>query len=101
MGAVLGGVDGELIPLVAIGGGLCVSVVWMVMHYVAQIAAARAREATRREVAAYVAEGTIAPEDAVAILSAGDAADMAKTMAAMGASPKKVEQMIAATRRSS
>ncbi len=99
MDLTLARIDEELIPLVAIVGGLTVAAMWMVLHYVSQLAQTKAREVTRREVAAYVSEGTIRPEDAVAILTAGDEADLAQTMAAIGASPKKVEQMVAAMRR--
>jgi hypothetical protein len=38
---------------------------------------AREREQTKRELAAYVAEGTIKPEDATAILNAGNPAEPA------------------------
>jgi len=37
----------------------------------AKVEQARAREETRREVAAYVAEGSMTPEDAATILTAG------------------------------
>lgn len=100
MEAFLGAVSigDNIIPLVAIVGGLVVCAMWMVLHYASELSQTKAREVTRREVAAYVAEGTITPEDAVAILTAGDEADLAQTMVAMGASPKKVEQMVAAMR---
>ena len=40
-------------------------------EYAARIAKTRAAEQTRREIAAYVAEGSISSEDAVAMLKAG------------------------------
>jgi hypothetical protein len=101
VGLALAAVDENLIPLVAIVGGLTVAAMWMTLHYVSELARTKAREATRREVAAYVAEGSISPEDAVALLTAGDESDLAQAMAAMGASPKKIERMVAATRRQS
>ncbi len=59
------------IPIVAIGGGLLVSIIWVVVDGVRRMLQTRAREASRREVAAYVAEGSMSPDDAVRILNAG------------------------------
>lgn len=98
MELTLAAIDENLIPMVAIVGGLTVAAMWMVVHHVSELAKAKAREVTRREVAAYVAEGSISPEDAVAILTAGNESELARAMAAMGASPKKVERMVAAMR---
>ncbi len=59
------------IPLAAIifGGGA-----WMVCGIgcaVSRVLVARGQERTRRELAAYVAEGTLHPDQAVAMLNAG------------------------------
>jgi len=43
----------------------------------------KAREQTKREVAAYVAEGTISPKDAVTIIEAGKSFDAEKLATAM------------------
>jgi hypothetical protein len=64
---------GELIPLVAIAGGLLVAIVGIIFGSMKSIYIARAREETKRELAAYVAEGTLDPEKAVAIINAGRA----------------------------
>lgn len=42
---------------------------------------AKYREQTKREVAAYVAEGTISPQDAQAILAAGGDSEVSKSIA--------------------
>src|SRR5262249_45827202 len=60
-----------LIPIIAVGGGLLVAVVAVITTAVQKTAQTKAREETRREIAAYVAEGTISPDDATKILSAG------------------------------
>ncbi len=60
-----------LLPVVAIVAGVIVgsfAIVCGVMH---SVAVKKARENTKRELAAYVAEGTIQPDDAVRILAIG------------------------------
>ncbi|MEE9130910.1 MAG: hypothetical protein V3T84_12900 [Phycisphaerales bacterium] len=59
------------IPLAAI---ICGCGVWMVCSIscaVSKVLVARGQERTRRELAAYVAEGTLHPDQAVAMLNAG------------------------------
>ncbi len=59
------------IPLAAI---ICGCGVWMVCGIscaVSKVLVARGQERTRRELAAYVAEGTLHPDQAVAMLNAG------------------------------
>ena len=68
----LGGIDdGILIPLVAIGGGLCVAVIAIVAGTVRSVSSRKQREESRREIAAYVAEGSMTPDDAERILESG------------------------------
>jgi hypothetical protein len=74
---VLGMSESEMravIPLIAIGGGLIVGVVAIVTSAVTKVAQTKAREESRREIAAYVAEGTISPDDATRMLNAGSLA---------------------------
>ena len=68
----LGGIEGEmLIPIVAIAGGLMVAIVAIVFGTVTSVAKRKAFEESRREIAAYVAEGTMSPKDAEQILKTG------------------------------
>ncbi|TVQ31893.1 MAG: hypothetical protein EA376_07860 [Phycisphaeraceae bacterium] len=53
--------------LFLIGG--VIALVWIVAASLETIISTRSRERTKREVAAYVAEGSIKPEDAVRILN--------------------------------
>lgn len=62
--------ENDLIPLVAIGGGLLVGMTAIIFGNVSCIMRRRAREATKREIAAYVAEGSISPDDAEKIIKA-------------------------------
>ncbi len=59
------------IPLAAIIFGCGVWTVSAISCAVSKVLVARGQERTRRELAAYVAEGTLDPDQAVAILNAG------------------------------
>ncbi len=60
-----------LIPIVAIGGGIAVWLVSIVTTAVRRTAETRQREESRREIAAYVAEGSISADDAAKLLNSG------------------------------
>jgi hypothetical protein len=62
------------IPIIALGGGFLVALVAIITSAVQKIAQTKAREESRREIAAYVAEGTISPDDATKMLNAGSLA---------------------------
>lgn len=62
---------GLLIPVVAITLGCATGMIAIIATAITRTTTSRHREQTRREVAAYVAEGTISPDDAVAMLNAG------------------------------
>lgn len=66
----LGSVDQNLVPVIAIAGGLVVGLVAIVMGCITTMVRARAREVTAREVAAYVAEGSMTPDEAEKLLQA-------------------------------
>jgi len=59
-----------LVPVVAMTVGGVIAVVAIVFTTVRSMAVSRNREATRREIAAYVAEGSIDPDKAIAMLEA-------------------------------
>ena len=61
----------DLIPVIAIVGGLMVGALWIVMGTLQAMVVGTARERTKREMAAYVAEGSIDADRAVAMLNAG------------------------------
>lgn len=61
----------ELIPIVALVAGTVIVVIWLIMSTIDSTVKTRAREATRRELAAYVAEGSMSAADAAQIMSAG------------------------------
>jgi hypothetical protein len=63
--------SGEFIPVLAIGGGLFVAIVAIVMTSIRGMVVGRAREMTKRELAAYVAEGTMDADKAVELANAG------------------------------
>ena len=61
----------NLIPILAIACGSLVAVIAIIFTSLRGIAVARSREQTKRELAAYVAEGSLDPDKAVAIANAG------------------------------
>lgn len=50
--------------LIIVGIGALTFVIWLVLHSWRRVAETNAREQTKREIAAYVAEGSIRAEDA-------------------------------------
>lgn len=63
----------DLIPLVAIVGGITIAIIAIICGTIRSTARAKEVEATRREIAAYVAEGSITPADAERLLKASAA----------------------------
>ncbi|MGQ0629005.1 MAG: hypothetical protein ACT4PL_13015 [Phycisphaerales bacterium] len=68
---LLGAIDDAIIPVLAIAGGLVVGVVAIISSTIKRTRIAQAREESRREIAAYVAEGTMSAEDGAKLLEAG------------------------------
>ncbi len=60
----------EIVPVLAVGGGLLVAIVAIVTSAIRQAAKTRQREQTKREIAAYVAEGSMTPEDGERLIKA-------------------------------
>ncbi|MFG0329466.1 MAG: hypothetical protein ACF8PN_06140 [Phycisphaerales bacterium] len=66
----LAGIDEEVMIIILAGIGL--ATVWVCVSNIRRMYQARQREVTRREVAAYVAEGSISPDDAANLLATDD-----------------------------
>jgi hypothetical protein len=64
-----------LIPALAITLGCGTGMIWIVCATIAGAAKTRHRERTKRELAAYVAEGSLDPDKAIAMLEAGNGSD--------------------------
>ncbi len=71
MNTVLASDASDLGMVVLFGGGFVVAIVAIVTEAVRKTLQTKAREESRREIAAYVAEGTISPDDAAKLLAAG------------------------------
>ena len=65
----------DLIPLVAIVGGIAIAIIAIISGTIRATARTKEVEATRREIAAYVAEGSITPADAERLLKASSSPD--------------------------
>lgn len=72
--ATLGRIDGEIIPLALFLVGGVVAIIAIVAETVRKSLRTREREQSRREIAAYIAEGSMSPEDGVRLMAAGESA---------------------------
>jgi hypothetical protein len=62
---------GDLIPVIAIAGGLIIAAIAIIFGSVKSMVVGTAKEKTKQELAAYVAAGTLDPDKAVAMINAG------------------------------
>ncbi len=62
---------GEEIVTIAVTGGLFIAVLSIILGTVKTVVTNKQREQTKREVAAYIAEGTMSPEEGERIINAG------------------------------
>ncbi len=69
--AMLASTEGAMVATIAVGGGFVVAIVGIISGAIQKTSMTKQREQTRREIAAYVAEGSITPDDAAKILAAG------------------------------
>jgi hypothetical protein len=61
----------DLIPIIAIVGGLSIGALWVIFGTVQAMVVGTAREKTKRELAAYVASGSLDADKAIAMIKAG------------------------------
>ena len=64
---------GEVVATMAVGGGILIAIISIIMNTIRSTSQTKQREQTRREVAAYIAEGSMTPEQGEKILNAGTA----------------------------
>jgi len=68
-----------LIPIISIAGAIIAGVCIIVSHAIRSIMMNRSQEQTKRELAAYVAEGVMDAQTAIALANAGKSAEDAKS----------------------
>jgi uncharacterized membrane protein YcjF (UPF0283 family) len=91
----------DIITLVAIGGGCVVALFGIVFTSWRRVSQTRQREMSRREVAAYVAEGSMSAQDAAVLLSDNDTETQRMIANAVGwgtIKPEKAEALMRAAR---
>ena len=73
MGSILASTNTFDVALIGVvmSVGMVIAVVAIITDAIRKVAQTKAREESRREIAAYVAEGTISPDDAAKLLAAG------------------------------
>ncbi len=62
---------GAFIALIAIGGSLTIAMISIIGAFVSGVTRHAQTERTRREIAAYIAEGSMTPEQGERLLNAG------------------------------
>lgn len=67
---MLASFNGEDIATIAVVGGISIAIIGMVLGTVRRTVQTKEREQTRREIAAYIAEGSMTPEQGERILTA-------------------------------
>lgn len=67
--------DSEVIPVVALAGAAAVFIIGILFGSIKRISQTREREITRREIAAYVAEGSMTAEEGERLLRVPDSQD--------------------------
>ena len=60
----------ELLPVIAITGGLLIAAIAIISGTISKIVTSKARERSRREIAAYIAEGSISPDEGERLMRA-------------------------------
>ncbi len=95
----LAALNGETLTLIAMVLGSCL--MFYAIYSIQEIVQTRAREATRREIAAYVAEGSIGADDAAKLMATEPShaeATIADAVAWGTISPGKAESLIRSMR---
>ena len=60
----------SVIPFIIFGGGAVVAIIAIIFGAIKRIAMNSEREKSRREIAAYIAEGSMSPDDGIRLLKA-------------------------------
>lgn len=68
---VAGPNGGDWIPIIAVAGGILVALTAITFGTMSGVAKRKSYEQSRREIAAYVAEGSISPQEAERLLKPG------------------------------
>lgn len=61
----------DAIPIIAVAGGLLLGMVGIIATFVKNVLNTRAKEQSRREIAAYIAEGSMSADDGARLMEAG------------------------------
>ncbi len=67
----LASVDGSIIAVIAVTGGLGIAVISIIAGSIRALYGQRELEQSRREIAAYIAEGSMTPDEGERLLKAG------------------------------
>ncbi len=100
LGALEDAIAEEIKMVLVVGAVIGVTAIVSITGLMRRASVTRQREQTKREIAAYIAEGSMTPEDAHKILAAGETDDLRELILKRAAdgwiSAKKAQQILAA-----
>lgn len=68
----LAAMDWQLLPIVGTAGGILIVIMVIIGKFFGEAQQTRQREESRREIAAYIAEGSMTQKEGVELLEAGE-----------------------------
>ncbi len=87
--------SGDEVAMIAVGGGIAIAIVSIVIGGLSRVVQTRARESSRREIAAYIAEGSMTPAEGERLMSAGEKKMDREVLEEMEATRREIAQHIA------
>ena len=64
-------IDGSIIAVIAVCGGMGIAVISIIANAIKSVCWRKEAEQSRREIAAYIAEGSMSPDEGERLLNAG------------------------------
>lgn len=86
---------GAEIATIAVGGGIAIALVSIIIGGFSKVLQTKAREASRREIAAYIAEGSMTPAEGERLMSAGEKKLDSEMLESLESSRREIAQHIA------
>lgn len=85
----------ENVAAIAVGGGIAIALVSIIIGGFSRVLQTRSREASRREIAAYIAEGSMTPAEGERLMRAGEKKLDSEMLESLESSRREIAQHIA------
>jgi|GEM_PF-876995 len=86
---------GENVAAIAVGGGIAIALVSIIIGGFSKVLQTRSREASRREIAAYIAEGSMTPAEGERLMIAGEKKLNSEVLESLETTRREIAQHIA------